>query len=471
MAATLSERLKRFNIYKFVLTIPGILIVYSLMFLIYFLLRNQPNGNNPVFFQLGDRGPTFRWYGIIITVGVIIAAFLTQYLSARRGENPDRTWVLLPVVLVSGIIGARLWYVINTWSKYKDHIFSIGDPNAAGVIEIWRGGIAIQGAVIGGAIGVAIYKWLTGLHYLRWADFIAPGLIIAQACGRWGNFMNNEAYGRPTNLPWGVKIPCEYRTTGGTPGTVDTTCPATSPDQLFHPTFFYESVWDYAVFLTLFFAITKPKTVERWTKIRLRDGDIFFLYLVLYSIGRFIVESLRTDPLYIIGDPVNGGIRSAQMLSIIFIFVGAVGFLYRHRQRTPDNEALSVKVRPEPTKQELRQRQMAAATAGAVAGGATTAASAILPNTAQEEAEEEAETVEEVENETGSKVPPIEAETEPEATAELENETGSEVRVPQAELEQTPEDVAETEAKEVEVEDNQAEPESVEAKKGSSTKN
>jgi phosphatidylglycerol:prolipoprotein diacylglycerol transferase len=358
LAVAISERIKRFNIYKFVLSIPGILLVYSITFLIYFLLHNSPNGNNPVFFQLGNSGPTFRWYGIIITVGVILAAFITQYLAERRGENPERTWVLLPVVLVSGILGARFWYVANTWAKYKDHLFTIGDPSAAGVFEIWRGGIAIQGAVVGGAIGVAIYKWLVGgINFLRWADFIAPGLILAQACGRWGNFMNNEAYGRSTGLPWGLTIPCEYRTTGTTPGTVDTSCAILAPDQKFHPTFLYESVWDYTVFLTLLFAITRPKTVERWTKVRLRDGDIFFFYMILYSIGRFMIENLRTDPLYLIGDPVNGGIRSAQAISIIFIFVGAVALFARHRQRTPDSEALSVRVRPALTKRQLREQQ------------------------------------------------------------------------------------------------------------------
>ena len=365
----ISERIKRFNIYRFVLSIPGILLVYSIIFLVYFLLHNSPNGNNPIFFQLGSSGPTFRWYGIIITAGVVMAAFTTQYLSERRGENPERTWVLLPIVLVSGILGARFWYVANTWGKYQNHIFSIGDPNGAGVFEVWRGGIAIQGAVVGGVVGVAIYKWLVGINFLRWADFIAPGLILAQACGRWGNFMNNEAYGRPTGTPWGLTIPCEYRTTGGTPGTVDTSCLVLAPDQKFHPTFLYESLWDYAVFLTLLFAITRPKTVERWLKIRLRDVDIFFLYLIFYSIGRFVIESLRTYPLYLIGDPVNGGIRSAQAISIIFIFVGAVAFLARHRKRTPDSEALSVRVRPTPTKRQLREQKAGLTTTFATDAG------------------------------------------------------------------------------------------------------
>jgi phosphatidylglycerol:prolipoprotein diacylglycerol transferase len=274
----------------------------------------------------------------------VAALYISQYLSERRGEDPNHVWGLLPILLVFGIFFARLWYVINTWEKYREHLFSFGDPNYPGFFEVWRGGIAIQGAVIGGIFAMLIYKVFTGIKFLRWADFIAPGLILAQALGRWGNFFNNEAYGNQTDLPWGVQIPCEYRTRGLTPGTLDTSCPTVSESALFHPTFFYESVWNYAVFLVLLYLIMYPKRVQKALKIRLRDGDIFLAYLVLYSIGRFMVEALRTDPLYIIGDPVNGGIRSAQMLSIISIFVGSVWFIARHRARpTRDDEALSVR--------------------------------------------------------------------------------------------------------------------------------
>jgi len=338
------QSIRQFNIYKFVLTIPGILIVYSAIFTIFFLLR-LAGGNDPIALKIG--GLTFRWYGILITLGVVLALYLTQYLAERRGEDPNRAWALLPILLVTGIVGARLWYVINTWEKYKDHVFSIGDPNIAGALEVWRGGIAIQGAVAGGIIGILIYKRFTGIKFLRWADFIVPGLILAQGLGRWGNFMNNEAYGRTTGLPWGIKIPCEYRTRGTTPGTNDTSCPTISADATFHPTFFYESVWNYAVFLMLYFMIMYPKKVQKFLKIRLRDGDIFLAYLVFYSIGRFFVESLRTDSLFIVGNPVDGGIRSAQAISIVGIFIGSVWFIYRHRRtETRDDEALSVRVAP-----------------------------------------------------------------------------------------------------------------------------
>ncbi len=371
MATVSASPRRQFKLSKFVLSWYGIIIIYSLMFLLFFLLR-QGDGNNPVALRLGGNadgtgGLTFRWYGVIITIGVIVAAFLAQFLAERRGDDPDHIWRILPVLLVSAILAARLWYVVNTWENYKDHIFSFGGPKA-GAFEIWRGGIAIQGAVVGGIIGALLYGWFWNrgrkgqrlpFSFWRFADFVAPGLVLAQGIGRWGNFMNNEAYGRETKLPWGIKIPCDYRTNGSTPGTVDTGCPSggivngaasgnngISKDALFHPTFFYESVWNYFTFIILFFFIMRPKTVEKRFKLKLRDGDIFLLYWVIYSIGRFFTEGLRTDSLYLIGNPNNGGIRSAQALAIAGILIGGFLLFYRHRKSFSITEALSMRLAP-----------------------------------------------------------------------------------------------------------------------------
>jgi phosphatidylglycerol:prolipoprotein diacylglycerol transferase len=348
---------------------------FSFIFAAFFTIKAlSPDGNNPVLIQLGPL--TFRWYGVLITLGVIAALFLAMYLAERRGENPDRAWTILPVLLVSGLIGARFWYVVNTWSKFERNIFSFGNPLTPGVFEIYYGGIAIQGAVVGGLLGSIIYKVISnwritfakqnegketvgllfykrynGFKLLRWADFVAPGLVLAQGIGRWGNFFNNEAYGTPTTLPWGIKIPCEYRTSGSTPGSVETGCGSFSVDYFydadtrFHPTFFYESVWDYAVFVTLLWMVLYPKRVEKFTKWRLRDGDIFFLYLFLYSLGRFFIEMFRTDALYFIGNPLEGGIRSAMMLAVVMGLGGLGAIIWRHRRRkTTDDEALAVRV-------------------------------------------------------------------------------------------------------------------------------
>jgi len=325
-------------------------VIFALILTLFFLLR-LGGGNEPVLLKVGPF--QFRWYGVIITTGVVIAAFLAQFLATRRGDNPDHVWRILPVVLVSGILMARVWYVVSTWESYKDYFFSVGNPQHAGFIEIWRGGIAIQGAVVGGTIGTFLYGlWVNRTQKMsgprfsiwRWADYIAPGLVLAQAFGRWGNFMNNEAYGRPTGMPWGIQIPCEYRTTGLTPGTDNTACTVYGKDTLFHPTFLYESLWDYLCFAVLFWLVMKPKTFERRFHFKLRDGDIFLVYWVIYSIGRFFTESLRTDSLYIGGNV--GGLRTAQVTAIAGILIASLFLFLRHRKSFPAQQALSARLTP-----------------------------------------------------------------------------------------------------------------------------
>lgn len=355
------RKFNSFNWPKFFTSWYQPFVVYAVVLTIFFVLRLS-GGNNPIFLKLGPL--TFRWYGIIITTGVIICAFLAQFLAERRGDDPTHVWRLLPVVLVSGIALARIWFVTFTWESYKNYVFSIGSSEHAGVVEIWRGGIAIQGAVIGGILGTLGYSYFinnrsskrnrTSFNIWRLADYIAPGLVLAQAMGRWGNFMNNEAYGRPTSLPWGIKIPCNYRTTGLTPGTNDTRCPLPNasssassglgPDTLFHPTFLYESLWDYLCFSILFWFIIKPKTAEQLFHVKLRSGDIFLLYWVIYSFGRIFTESLRTDSLYLNGS--TSGLRSAQVTAIAAILVASFVIFLRHRKSFARQEALAVRFAP-----------------------------------------------------------------------------------------------------------------------------
>jgi phosphatidylglycerol---prolipoprotein diacylglyceryl transferase len=371
----MTRQARRFDINKFLVSWVGIILGFSFIFSAFFSIKAVfPEGNNPIMLQLGPL--TFRWYGVLITLGVIAALFMAMYLAERRGENPDRAWGILPVLLVGGLAGARFWYVVNTWPKFEKNAFSFFNPNTPGIFEIYYGGIAIQGAVIGALLAAILYKvvlnWrigvtkqnegketvsfilykrYTGFKLLRWADFVAPGLILAQGIGRWGNFFNNEAYGSPTNVAWAIKIPCEFRTSGSTPGSVETGCNSFSTeyfydaDTKFHPTFFYESVWDYFVFIILLWMVLYPKKVEKYTKWRLRDGDILFLYLFLYSLGRFFIEMFRTDALYFIGNPVDGGIRSAMMLAVVMGLGGLFALIWRHRRRkTNDDEALAVRV-------------------------------------------------------------------------------------------------------------------------------
>jgi phosphatidylglycerol---prolipoprotein diacylglyceryl transferase len=212
---------------------------------------------------------------LLIACGVALASLLAAHLAERKGEDPNHIWRVLPIVLVSSLVLARLWFVVFTWETYSLH------PEK--IIAIWEGGIAIQGGVLGGLLGGILYARWAKLSIWKWVDFVAPGLVLAQAIGRWGNFMNNEAYGPPTNLPWGIKIPCEFRTDGH-PGTIDTRCTTPGqpgPDATFHPTFLfilYEVLWNYSCFLILLFLALRPEL--SWFERKLgwkqrREGDLF----------------------------------------------------------------------------------------------------------------------------------------------------------------------------------------------------
>jgi phosphatidylglycerol:prolipoprotein diacylglycerol transferase len=344
-----------YRLSRFILSFYGILAVYGFLLVLFFVLR-AGEGNDPVLLKIGSL--QLRWYGLIITVGVVLAALVAQFLAERRGDNPDTIWVLLIITLVSGLIVARLWYVAFTWDNFKDNPFSIGNPLKAGALEVWRGGVAIQGGILGGVIGVWVYCRIAKLNFWRFADYGSIGLAAGLAIGRWGNFFNNEAYGRETKYFFGIKIPCDYRTTGLTPGTVDLRCPPANPsglssNALFHPTFLYESLWVYAIFLALFIIAMKPKTFERRFKVRPRNGDLLLLFMVAYSIGRFLIEGLRTDSLYFGGEP--SGLRVAQVVSVILILGGGFWLFYRHRQPTPDTEALSMRVAARVTPTEMKE--------------------------------------------------------------------------------------------------------------------
>ncbi len=303
---------------KFLLNWYAIIGFYSLVSIIFSLLRLE-GGNQPDLLNFGFL--RFRWYGVLISCGVILASFLTAYLAGRRGENPDHTWKVLPVILVCSLVAARLWFVAFTWPTYSKA------PEK--IIAIWEGGIAIQGGVLGGILGGIIYTRRAKISMWRWADFIAPGLVLAQGIGRWGNFMNNEAYGSPTSLPWGIKIPCNYRTDGH-PGTIDTRCDTAGnpgPDGTFHPTFLYESLWDYACFLTLLYLSLKlqPTWLERKLGWQRKDGDVFLVYWIIYSAGRFFTEGLRTDSL------TYAGVRTAQLTAVLAIVICSIWLYWRHR--------------------------------------------------------------------------------------------------------------------------------------------
>lgn len=262
----------------------------------------------PILFQIGPFA--IHWYGVLIVTGIMLGAVVATYLAREAGENPEYIWDGLVVAVILAVIGARLYHVFSQpaggligWDYYRH--------NPVEIFYVWKGGLGIFGAIIGGALGVILYAIWRRLRPLQWLDFGAPGLALGQAIGRWGNYMNRELYGPPTTLPWGLRIPAVYRIP---PYTDLTKYP---PDTLFHPTFLYESLGALIVFLVLFGLAVRYRD-------RLKEGDLLVGYLMGYSIVRFGVEFLRPDAWKI------GTIAAAQLFSLGFIVLGLIFLVVRH---------------------------------------------------------------------------------------------------------------------------------------------
>jgi phosphatidylglycerol---prolipoprotein diacylglyceryl transferase len=252
-----------------------------------------------------------RWYGLLIASAVLIGLALSQRLAQSRQISPDLVGDLLIWLIVGAIPGARLYYVLFQWSYYSQH------PDQ--IVAIWRGGIAIHGAIIGGTLAAILFSKVKHCSFWRLADVVAPSLILGQAIGRWGNFFNSEAFGSPTDLPWKLFIPAKCLIAE----TSVADCPpnALVPAGYFHPTFLYESLWNLMVFgilMTLF--VRFPK---------LKRGTLFLVYAIAYSLGRFWIEALRTDSL------MFGPLKMAQMVSLVSIIFGSIGLIWMYLLRRP----------------------------------------------------------------------------------------------------------------------------------------
>lgn len=246
-------------------------------------------------------GPlTIRFYAIIIITGAILGSWLAARLAKRAGRNPEVILDILPWLLIGGIIGARLWHVFTPSASNQAMGITTGNylRNPIEILKIWKGGLGIPGGVIGGALALIIYCKAKKLSFLEWADYIAPGLLIGQAVGRWGNFVNQEVYGGPSNLPWAITIDPPYR------------MPGFEQVARYHPLFLYESL------LNLLAAGLLVLINLKWRK-KLFAGDLFLIYLVLYPTIRFFLEFLRLDP-----SPVAGiNINQTSMLVVLIIAV------------------------------------------------------------------------------------------------------------------------------------------------------
>ena len=256
-------------------------------------LLSLPSPPSPVIFEVGPIA--LSYHGLFIALGIAVGTWLTARELARRGYDGALALGSLFFVVPLGFVGARLYHVLTEYHRYTRNPF----PK---VLEGWEGGLGIYGAVAGGFLGLLLFSWYRGISPLAFADAAAPGLVLGQAIGRWGNYFNQELFGRPSDLPWAIGIAPENRPTEF--------ADATS----FHPTFLYESLWDVLVCLALLW-------VARRFSERLKDGDVFVLYVSLYSVGRFLVETLRIDAAFVVGSSIRGNLFVSGVLALGFALV------------------------------------------------------------------------------------------------------------------------------------------------------
>ena len=220
-------------------------------------------------------GLDIMWYGVLMASAMVLCVILALREGKRVNISEDDILNLAIVAIPCGLLGARLYYVIFNWSWYSE--------NLSEILNFRGGGMAIHGALIGGILAGFVYTKVKKINFFKMADTVMLGIPLGQAIGRWGNYINGEAHGGPTNLPWGIMV----------------------DGVKVHPTFLYESIWDLGIFIFLW-CFRKKKTYE---------GQLAIIYLILYSIGRFFIEGLRTDSLMI------GPLRMAQVISLVTIIV------------------------------------------------------------------------------------------------------------------------------------------------------
>ncbi|MFA9397432.1 MAG: prolipoprotein diacylglyceryl transferase [Clostridiaceae bacterium] len=254
---------------------------------------------NPVAFYVFGIG--IRWYGILITMGIILGILISKKSSEYKDVNYEE---LLNIVLISlpiGIIGARIYYVAFNFSIYENNLIDI--------INIRHGGLAIHGGIIFGLIAAYIYCRVRNLKTLDYLDVAAPSIVLGQSIGRWGNFFNSEAHGGVVSYDF-IKVFPEFIQNG-----------MKISDVYYHPTFLYESVWDFVVFIIIFLLLKRNRNNQS------SKGLIILTYVGLYSIGRFFIEGLRTDSLYF------GNFRIAQIQSIVGIGIWIIYLFINHKKK------------------------------------------------------------------------------------------------------------------------------------------
>ncbi|GAB6099604.1 prolipoprotein diacylglyceryl transferase [Halanaerocella petrolearia] len=254
---------------------------------------------DPIAFRLGPL--SVHWYGIIMASAVLLGLILATRESNRRNLDPELMLDLVIWAIPTAILGARTYYVIFKWDYYSQY------PQE--IIAIWHGGLAIHGALIGALLAGIIFAYIKGIYFWTLADIAAPSLILGQAIGRWGNFMNQEAHGGPTSRRFleSLYLPdwiIEQMNINGI---------------YYHPTFLYESIWNLLIFLFLTLYWKKQDF--------LKPGEVFLTYISLYSVGRYFIEGMRTDSLML------GSLQVAKFASISIILISITIASYNHYVR------------------------------------------------------------------------------------------------------------------------------------------
>lgn len=282
-----------------------------------------------VFIEIGPL--TIYWYGVIIMVGAALGLWLAMKEADRLGLNKELLVDFIVFAVPIAIIFARIYYVIFEWNeRYANGPFWK-------VFAVWEGGIAIHGAIIGGVLTAIVFSRVKKIHFWQLADILAPSLILGQAIGRWGNFMNQEAHGGP--------LPDDSIVYQIVPDFIIQQM--TIDGVTYHPTFLYESIWNILIFILLLL-------LRRYNPLR---GEVFLTYVIGYSIGRYFIEGLRTDSLYIIGE-----LRTAQFISIIAIIAAVILIIYRRKTVTlryndvpiPDKKKKGKKQQPSKKKKKKK---------------------------------------------------------------------------------------------------------------------
>ncbi|MFC7064115.1 prolipoprotein diacylglyceryl transferase [Halobacillus seohaensis] len=259
-----------------------------------------PEALDRVLIQLGPL--SIYWYGVIIATGAFLGLLIATRETERLGIKKDYMVDIVVYAIPAAIICARIYYVIFEWERY------VGGPWWS-MFAIWEGGIAIHGALIGAFATAYLYTKIKGLSFWMIADIVAPSIILGQAIGRWGNFMNQEAHGGPVSESFYNNYMQYLPNFINQQMCIDGT--------IYHPTFLYESLWNISGFILLL--------VLRH-KFNPRRGEVFISYIIWYSIGRFYVEGLRTDSLYLFGE-----LRTAQVISVLLIIFAIVVMIYRRK--------------------------------------------------------------------------------------------------------------------------------------------